>query len=209
MAGAVMAAGRMRGVTLLELLTVLAIIGILLAVGSWGSADTLQRWQAWQGTQQVLEDFKEAQAHAERGGGYVFNSGALVMARSFLVFEPAARRYALFDWQDADGDGRPDEGESSRVWTRELAPAVRFGRAAGIDLKACSNQSGTPVADITFGTAGYPPCNDLPCLKFDQQGFSTMGPGAVYLVDGEQSFAVTATRPGHFAMCRWDGKEWH
>jgi prepilin-type N-terminal cleavage/methylation domain-containing protein len=198
----------MRGVTLLELLTVLAIIGILLVVGSWGSVATQQRWQAWQGTQQVLGDFKEAQAHAERGSGYTFKDGALVMARSFLVFEPAARRYALFDWQDADGDGRPEEGESSRIWTRELPPAVRFGRAAGIDRKACSNQNGAPTADITFGTAGYPPCNNLPCLKFDQQGFSSIGPGAVYLVDGEQSFALTATRPGHFAMCRWDGRAW-
>lgn len=198
----------MRGITLLEVLTVLAIIGILLAVGSWGSAEVLQRWQAWRGAQQVLEDFKEAQAHAERGGGYVFNGGALVMARSFLVFEPVARRYALFDWQDADGDGRPDEGEARRLWTRELPPAVRFGRDAKVDRKACSNQEGVPAGAITFGTAGYPPCNGQPCLKFDQLGFSSMGPGAVYLVDGEQSFALTATRPGHFTMCRWDGNEW-
>jgi hypothetical protein len=132
----------------------------------------------------------------------------MVMARSFLVFEPEARRYALFDWQDADGDGRPEEDESRRVWTRVLPPAVRFGRDTKVDRKACSNQGGAPSADITFGTAGYPPCDDLPCLKFDQQGFSSMGPGAVYLIDGEQSFALTATRPGHFTMCRWDGRQW-
>jgi len=54
----------------------------------------------------------------------------------------------------------------------------------------CRHQS----AAISFGTDAYPPCNGRPCLKFDQQGFSAMGPGAVYLVDGTQSFALTATR---------------
>lgn len=199
---------RLRGVTLLELLIVLGIVGILLTAGIWGSVEILQRWQAWRGAQQVLEDFKEAQAHAERGGGYVLAGGALVTARSFLVFEADRHRYALFDWEDADGDGRPGEGESRRTWTRELPPAVRFGWAAGIDRKACSSQPGAPTAAITFGTAAYAPCNGQPCVKFDQQGFSSMGPGAVYLVDGAQTFALTATRPGHFTVCRWDGREW-
>ena len=75
-----------------------------------------------------------------------------------------------------------------------VPPAVHFGWAAGIDRKACSNAVGTQSAAISFGTDAYPPCNGRPCLKFDQQGFSAMGPGAVYLVDGTQSFALTATR---------------
>ena len=204
-----MAIDARRGLTVLELLMVLAIIGILMTAGGWGTAEVVQRWQTWRGGQQVLEDFKEAQARAERGGGFVFNGGGLVMAKSFLVIEPEARRYALYDWHDADGDGQPEDGESRRIWTRELPPAVHFGWAAGIDRKACSNAAGTPSAAITFGTAAYPPCNGRPCLKFDQQGFSTMGPGAVYLVDGTQSFALTATRPGHFTLCRWDGSQWH
>ena len=196
------------GFTLIELLVVLAVIGILVAAGSWGSAEMVRRWQTWRGAQQVLEDFKEAQARAERGGGTALSGGGLVTTRRFLVFEPDQRRYALFDWQDNDGDGRPEDGESRRIWTRELPPAVRFGWAAGIDRKACSNAHGAPGAAITFGTASYPPCNGRPCLKFDQQGFSAMGPGAVYLVDGAQSFALSGTRPGHFTVCRWDGAQW-
>lgn len=203
-----MGAAALRGLTLLELLVVLAIVGILVAAGSWGSAGVVQRWQVWRGGQQVLEDFKEAQAHAERGGGLVLSGGALVTARSFLVFEPEIRRYVLYDWHDADGDGRPEADESRRIWTRELPPAVHFGWAAGIDRKACSNGAGPPSAAITFGTAGYPPCEGRPCLKFDHQGFSAIGPGAVYLVDGAHSFALTATRPGHFTLCRWDGQQW-
>lgn len=198
----------MRGITLLELLLALAIVGIVAATAIWGSRQTLQRWQAWRGIHQVLEDFKEAQAQAERTGGVVLDGGALVTTRSFLVFEPEARRYLLYRWQDSDGDGRPDEGESQRLWTRQLPPAVVFGWAAGIDRKACSNSEGRPAAAVTFGTAGYPPCSGRPCLKFDQQGFSSIGPGAVYLVDGGQSFALTTTRPGHFTLCRWDGRQW-
>jgi prepilin-type N-terminal cleavage/methylation domain-containing protein len=201
-------ADNQRGTTLLELLIALAIVGILLAAGSWGSAEVIQRWQSWRGAQQVLEDLREAQAHAERSGGFALNGGALVMARSFLVFEPEGRRYALFAWQDGDGDGEPEAGETRRVWGRELPPAVRFGWATGVDRKACSNADGSPSVPVTFGTAGYPPCGGRPCLKFDQQGFSSMGPGAVYLADGDQSYALTATRPGHFTMCRWDGSQW-
>jgi prepilin-type N-terminal cleavage/methylation domain-containing protein len=208
MAGAMMATGSGRGVTLLELLVVLAIIGILVTAGSWGTAEVVQRWQAWRGGQQILEDIKEAQARAERGSGFVFSEGALVMARSYLVFEPEARRYGLYDWHDVDGDGHPETGESRRIWSRELPPAVQFGWAAGIGHKACSNAAGPPGAAITFGTASYPPCAGRPCLKFDQQGFSTIGPGAVYLVDGAQSYALTATRPGHLTLCRWDGQQW-
>jgi prepilin-type N-terminal cleavage/methylation domain-containing protein len=200
--------GGQGGFTLIELLMVLAVIGILAVVGSWGSAEVVRRWQAWRGTQQVLEDFKEAQSRAERGGGTVLSDGALVAARSFLVFESAQRRYMLFDWQDADGDGTPEPGESRRIWTRTLPPAVRFGWAAGIDRKACSNQRGVPAEAITFTSPGYSPCEGRPCLKFDQQGYSSMGPGAVYLIDGAQSFALTGTRPGHFTMCRWDGEWW-
>jgi len=143
--------------------------------GKLGTAVVVQRWQTWRGGQQVLEDFKEAQARAERGGGFVFSGGTLVTARSFLVFEPETRRYGLYDWHDADGDGQPEAGESTRIWIRELPPAVHFGWAVGINYKACSNVAGTPSAAITFGTAAYPPCNGRPCLKFDQQGSAPWG----------------------------------
>jgi hypothetical protein len=156
----------------------------------------------------MADDLREAQARAERSGGYVLSQGGLVLARSFLVFEPAARRYALFDWHDSDGDGRPGDGEAKRVWTRELPPQVDFGWPAGIDRKACGNSAGQPGAAVTFGTASYPPCNGRPCIKFDQQGFSSIGPGTIYLRDAEQAFAVSGTRPGHFTVCQWDGTQW-
>ena len=157
-------AAAMRGMTLLELLLVLAVIGILALAAGWGSRQALQRWQAWRGVHQVLEDLKEAQAQAERTGGFALDGGSLVTARVFLAFEPAAGRYTLYRWQDSNGDGRPDEGESRRLWTRQLPPTVAFGWGAGIDRKACSNGEGQPTAPVTFGTAGYPPCSGRPCL---------------------------------------------
>lgn len=208
MAGAIMKHSGSKGFTLLELLVAMAILGILLTLGSWGSAELLQRWQGWRGIQQLLDDCREAQAHAGRGNGSAMVGGALVSARSFLVFDVPGGRFTLYDWVDTDGDGRPENGESRRVWGRELPPGVRFGLVSGVDRKACGNATGAPAAAVTFGSAGYPPCDGRPCLKFDQQGFSSMGPGAIYLVDGAQSYALTATRPGHFTTCRWDGREW-
>jgi len=199
----------LQGFTLIELLVVLAVVGILLGLAGWGSRTTLQRWQSWRGAQQLADDLREAQARAERGGGYALSQGALVTARSFLVFEAAERRYALFDWRDSDGDGRPGEGESLRVWTRELPAHVDFGWGAGVARKACGNSAGSPTVAVTFGSASYPPCSGRPCIKFDRQGFSSMGPGAIYLRDGAQSFAVSGTRAGHFTVCQWNGTQWN
>lgn len=203
-----MPAAPRRGLTVLELLLALAVAAILAAAGHWGSAQLLQRWQLWLGGQQLLEDLKSAQARAERGNGFAYRNGALVMTRSFLVFEPEARRYTLFDWVDDNGDGTPEAGEARRVWLRELPAGVAFGWRRGISLKACGNAPGAPAAPVTFGTAGYPPCGGLPCLKFDQQGYSSIGPGGIYLTAGAESLALTATRPGHFTMCRWEESRW-
>ena len=67
---------------------------------------------------------------------------------------------------------------------------------------------GAPTSAITFASPAYEPCADRPCIKFDQHGFSVIGPGAVYLREGEQTLAITGTRPGHFAMCEWGVERW-
>lgn len=203
-----MPAAPCRGLTVLELLLALAVTAILAVIGHWGSAALLQRWQLWLAGHQLLEDLKMAQARAERGNGFTYRNGVLVVTRNFLTFESDARRYALFEWVDENGDGTPASGETRRLWLRELPTGVDFGWRGGINLKACSNSPGAPTAPVTFGTAGYPPCGGLPCLKFDQQGYSSIGPGGIYLTAGEGSLALTATRPGHFSMCRWDGSRW-
>ena len=46
-------------------------------------------------------------------------------------------------------------------------------------------------------------------VKFDDNGFSVMGPGAVYLSNGKKTHAITVTRPGHITVCAWNGQRWH
>ena len=76
-------------------------------------------------------------------------------------------------------------------------------------LGAPAGNTNTPPDEaISFASPDYPPCNDRPCIKFDQHGFSAMGPGAIYLSDAEQSLAITGTRPGLFTICQWDGERW-
>lgn len=197
-----------RGFSLLELLLVLALVGALLCLGSWGSAAWVRRWQVTRGVGQLYEDLKQAQTTAEQAGNTALVDGALVARRSFLVFNPEQTRYSLYQWQDVDGDGVPQPGENRRIWERQLPPGVEFAVAEGIGLRACSNQPGAPSGPITFNTAGYPPCLGQPCIKFDNQGFSVMGPGAAYLTNGDRHVALTLTRPGHFTLCRWDGSRW-
>ncbi|PLX76879.1 MAG: hypothetical protein C0614_09840 [Desulfuromonas sp.] len=208
MAPALNRAKAVTGFTLLELLTTLAVIGVVLCLGDWGAGYWLRNWQVDRAAQQVYEDIKRAQAVAEQSGNLTLVNGSLLDQRSFLVFEPDQSAYSLYHWRDGDQDGEPELTESQQVWSRQLPKGVRFELAPGIDRKACSNQSGTSSSTVSFASPAYPHCHDQPCIKFDHQGFSVIGPGAVYLSDGRRSMALTLTRPGHVTLCRWNGTEW-
>lgn len=196
------------GFTLLELLCVVAVIGILLAVGSWGSSVLLRDWQMQRAAHQLLEDLKSAQMQAELSGPTSLHSGLLSQQFSFLVFSPADRRYALYAWRDLDGNGLPETGEARAVWEQTLPKGVDFGWGADVDRKACSNPEGAPTEAITFASPDYPPCDDRPCIKFDGQGSSVIGPGAIYLGNGGHSYALSVTRAGLFSLCKWRGDRW-
>lgn len=196
------------GFTLLELLLVLALLGLLASFGHWGSRRMLQGWEVRRAAEQLYEDLKLAQGEAERGGQTSLEDGALISRRLFLVFDPAARGYHLHLWQDRDADGVPVSAETTLLWQRTLPPGISYGWSAGVQRKACSNRAGEPSTALSFAAPDSAPCFDRPCIKFDPLGFSAMGPGAIYLNEGDQSLAITGTRPGHFTVCRWDGERW-
>ena len=161
-----------NGFTLLELLLVMSLLGIMAALVTWGGQECARDWQLKRAGHQLLEDLKALQGRAEGGGSLTLNNGALVLQRTFLVFDPDASVYTAYVWQDGNANGVAETGEADLLWQKSL------------------------------------PCDDKPCIKFDNNGFSMMGPGAIYLTRGEQSLAVTGTRPGHFTLCEWDGGRW-
>ena len=197
-----------HGLTLLELVVVMALLGSLASVASWGGRQLLRGWQLKRAGHQLLEDLKAVQGRAEMSGSMTLSNGALVAQQSFLVFDPGAQRYAAYAWRDRNGDHLAQAGESEQLWQKDLPPGVFFGWGTGIDRRACSNVTGPPTRAISFSSPNSAPCAGRPCIKFDQHGFSIMGPGAVYLSEGEQTLAVSGTRPGHFTICNWSGERW-
>lgn len=199
---------RTRGFTLLELLIVIALVSIMAAVATWGSGQLVRGWQLERAGQQLYEDLKSVQGRAELSGRQTMNQGLLVTQRTFLVFDPAEQSYMAYHWRDLDNDGVTVSAETELLWERELPPGIRFGWGAEINRRACSNVVGAPGSAVSFASPAYPPCNGRPCIKFDQNGFSSIGPGTLYLQDSDQSLALSATRPGYFTLCEWNGQLW-
>ena len=196
------------GVTLLELMLVIALVGVLACTVGWGNRKLLKSWRLKRAGQQLYEDLKSLQARAERSGNLSMSNGALVSRRHFMVFEPETQSYAAYRWLDENANGLAENGESDRLSRTSLPPGVTYAWTPGIDRRACSNASSPPGVAVSFSRPGYPPCNNRPCIKFDRHGFSTMGPGAIYLSNGVQSLAITVTRPGLFTLCQWQGERW-
>lgn len=197
------------GFTLLELLMVMAVLGILTGAAAWCGKRLATGWQLKRAGHQVLEDLKATQGQAERSGSMSMSSGELVMQRTFMVFDVSNRSYEAYAWLDHNGDGVTDAGESTRLWQKSLPAGVAFDWAPGIDRRACSNVAGSPGGAVSFSSPAALPCDNRPCLKFDHHGFSTLGPGTIYLREYDQTMAISGTRPGHFTMCAWNGTRWH
>lgn len=196
------------GFTLLELLVAITLLAVLTGMSGWGGAAVLRDWQVRQAAYQLEEDLKTAQRQAEQLGNVTLSNGILLEQRSFLVFQPHRRSYTLYRWRDGNGNGVADSGEAAAVWSRSLPEGIDFAWTTDVDRRACSNPTGLPASAVTFASPNYPPCNDRPCVKFDNLGSSVIGPGAVYLSNGSQSFALSLTRAGVFTICRWNGTSW-
>ncbi len=117
----------------------IALIGIMAGMATWAGQQMLGDWRLKKAGQRLFEDLKAVQGRAERAGSLTLNNGALVMQRSFLVFDPAASAYAAYAWQDGNADGLADTGEATLLWQQQ-PPCRCFLRLGRWHRSSCLQQ---------------------------------------------------------------------
>lgn len=215
------------GFTLIELLVVIGVMSILLAIGSGVMSRQFRNWNLRNTANKVLEDLRTAQTEAIKRGDYEARAASggqrFIQQNVFVVFNTAAGSYQAVLWQDDDGDGSSDATDGNNYPDAADTYQTLFSNALGAGFSfnsgpattsACTGSSAiNPVgsASITFNTAGYPPCNGSPCIRFDGHGnLANVGAagGNIYITNGQRTYAVNSLRPGFFRMCWTEGSGW-
>ncbi len=196
-----------RGITLIELLVVITILSILTYLGTSYLFSYLKDLKAFEEANTVYEDLKTAQTYALKYGGSSLVGGNLVDRRIFVVFDTSTDSYSVYLWEDANGNGNPDIGESSLLFSKSLN-LVSFSIAQGVSKSACTNSGTAPSSPVTFQTRISPPCNNKPCIKFHPVGFIEGINGAVYMSYRGKAYAVSINKAGYIRFCKWAGNKW-
>ncbi len=196
-----------RGVTLIELIVVITILGILLSIALPKFNSYIKDLKALKEASQVYEDLRLAQMEALKRGGSSLVGGNLVNRRVFVVFDIPNTSYSVYLWEDIDGDGNPEVGESNLLFSRSLV-YMRFSIPPGVTTSACAGDSPISSFPVTFQAKAYPPCNGNPCVMFHPWGFIEDPNGVIYMSYQDKTYAVSINRAGYIRLCKWSGSVW-
>lgn len=206
------------GFTLIEMLVAVAIFAIIAAMASPMLTGWLRKSRLSADAGNLYDDLKWAQTQAIKTGSTDIVAdenddkiGRIVKQRVYFAVKASDNTYRVVRWQDENGDNIRDASEFTLLRQGQLTTA-QFGLLASIDKKGCSNNAGAPANSIVnFSNC---PQTDLltgySCTRFDGKGFlteATQNP-ALYMTDGEGSFAVSINLAGIVKFCRWNGTSW-